>query len=403
MRKMNTIRLQLLGNFSVTVDGRLVTEVLAHSPKGVQLMQYLILNRGHMETTAALTRAMWPENDATRPESALKTLISRLRGLMQQISPALCNCLKTVRGGYQWETQPGVWVDAEEFLTLANQLHGRIDLEVENQGTSFRRMMEVYTGRLLYGQEQPEWMQQRADALHQLYLNVVGECLQKLQNAGRIQEVVAICREALDADPLNEALNMRLMDGLMNTGRESEAIRQYQYVSDMISASGTSRSALDAYYQQMLQSGQDLQRSLENLRDELTRGNDVPGALICDRTIFGELFHLAKRSLERTDVQIVLGVAMICGLDHSPWQLNMAVSGLMEIMVRKLRRGDIITRLNATQVAILLSHATPEDAGAITDRLKRSFYLQFPAQGTLTFAFTPITLADESYVRHDEA
>ena len=400
---MSAIRLRLLGSFHLDVDGKPMTEVLAHSPKGIQLIQYLILNRGHMETTQALTRAMWPESDAVRPESALKTLISRLRTLLVQVSPLLGACLKTVRGGYQWEAQDGVTVDVEDFLSLAEELHGRIDVENDLQTHAFRKMMSLYTGRLLQDQEQPEWMQQRAESLHRLYLNVVEEALQKLQDAGRMQQMVSICREALDADPMSSTLNMRLMDGLMNTGRESDAIRQYQYVSDMISASGTSRSALDAYYQQMLQSGQDLQRSLAQLRDELTRGSDVPGALICDRTIFSELFRLAKRSLERTDVQIVLGVAMICGLDNSPWQLNMAVSGLMEIMVRKLRRGDIITRLNATQVAILLSHATPEDAGAITDRLKRSFYLQFPAQGTLTFAFTPITLADESYARHDEA
>ena len=111
--RLSSIRLRLLGSFQVDVDGASMTEVLGHSPKGIQLMQYLILNRGQMESTAALTRAMWPDSDATHPESALKTLISRLRTLMQQISPALGACLKTVRGGYQWETQPGVTVDAE--------------------------------------------------------------------------------------------------------------------------------------------------------------------------------------------------------------------------------------------------------------------------------------------------
>ena len=105
---MSAIRLRLLGSFHVDVDGRPMTDVLAHSPKGIQLMQYLILNRGHMETTQALTRAMWPDSDAVRPESALKTLISRLRTLLAQVGPALGACLKTVRGGYMWETQPNV-------------------------------------------------------------------------------------------------------------------------------------------------------------------------------------------------------------------------------------------------------------------------------------------------------
>lgn len=391
---MSIIRLRLLGSFQVDVDGQSATEVLAHSPKGVQLMQYLILNRGHMETTAALTRAMWPDSEATRPESALKTLISRLRTLLQQVRPELGACLRTVRGGYQWVTQPGVSVDAEEFLELAEELRGRIDVENDLQARSFRRMMSLYTGRLLQDQEQPDWMKQRAESLHNLYLNVVEEALEKLQEAGREQQMVYICREALDADPLNSNINMRLMDALVHTGREGEALQQYQYASEMHSAADSPVSALDDYYSRMLQSGRDLQLSLENLRAELLQGADKPGALVCDRMVFGELFRLEQRSLERTESSITLGVAMLSGLEKSPWQLDAAMTGLINVMATRLRRGDIVTRLNATQVAFLLPQATEADAGAVSERLKRSFYLQFPAGCTLTFAFSTISVGN---------
>lgn len=391
---MSIIRLRLLGSFQVDVDGQSATEVLAHSPKGVQLMQYLILNRGHMETTAALTRAMWPDSEASRPESALKTLISRLRTLLQQVRPELGACLRTVRGGYQWVTQPGVSVDVEEFLELAEDLRGRIDVENDLQARSFRRMMSLYTGRLLQDQEQPDWMKQRAENLHNLYLNVVEEALEKLQEAGREQQMVYICREALDADPLNSNLNMRLMDALVHTGREGEALQQYQYASEMHSAADSPVSALDDYYSRMLQSGRDLQLSLENLKAELLQGADKPGALVCDRMVFGELFRLEQRSLERTESSITLGVAMLSGLEKSPWQLDAAMTGLINVMATRLRRGDIVTRLNATQVAFLLPQATEADAGAVSERLKRSFYLQFPAGCTLTFAFSTISVGN---------
>ena len=388
---MSEIRLRLMGSFHVDVDGKSMTDVLAHSPKGLQLIQYLILNRGRMETTHALTRAMWPESDATRPESALKTLISRMRTLLVQVSPQLGACLKTVRGGYIWETQPGVSVDVEEFLTIANDLHGRIDVENDLQAHSFRQMMALYTGRLLRDQEQPEWMQQRTGEIHQLYLDVVEEALQKLQDAGRMQQMVSICREALDADPMNSALNMRLMDALVHSGRESEALQQYHHASELHAAAEDPARALDEYYSRMLQGSRDLRQSLEKLKDELLQGADTPGALVCDRVVFGELFRLEQRSLERTESSITLGVAMLSGLEKSPWQLDAAMTGLINLMVARLRRGDVITRLNATQVAFLLPHATQTDAVSVADRLKRSFYLQFPAGCTLTFDFTTIS------------
>ena len=142
----------------------------------------------------------------------------------------------------------------------------------------------------------------------------------------------------------------------------------------------------------MLQSGRNLQQSLESLKTELLQGVDTPGALVCDRVVFGELFRLEQRSLERTESTITLGVAMLSGLEKSPWQLDAAMTGLINVMVARLRRGDVITRLNATQVAFLLPHATEADASTVADRLKRSFYLQFPAGCTLTFAFTTVSV-----------
>ncbi len=385
---MSSIKLRLLGGFHVDRDGQSMNELLSHSPKGLQLMQYLILNRGRMEASSELTRAMWPDTDAVRPESALKTLISRLRTLLTQVDPALGQCLKTVRGGYQWETQPGVTVDVEEFFALADSLQGRINPDDAEQGRSFRRMMELYTGRLLCEQEQPDWMKKRADSLHQTYLGLVEECIHKLKRVEKYQEIVSICREALDADPLNTALNAHLMDSLVHAGRENEAMRQYQHASEMTSSSG---ATLDAYYTKMLQTDRDLNQSLTELKMELIEGMDKPGALLCDRMVFAELFRLEQRSLERMENSTIsLGVAMLSGMEDSPWQLDAAMTGLIDVLVRNLRRGDIVSRLNATQVAMLLPHASEVDANMVMNRLKRSFYMKYPSGCTLTYAITPI-------------
>ncbi len=398
---MSEIRLRLLGVFHVEVDGRSVTDVLAHSPKGIQLIQYLILSRSHMETTQALTRAMWPESDAIRPESALKTLISRLRTLLTQVGPELGACLRTTRGGYQWVTQPGVSVDVEEFQSLAEELYGRIDISNDLQNRSFRRMMNLYTGRLLQDQEQPDWMKQRADELHFLYLNVVEETLQKLQDADHMQAMISLCREALDADPLNTALNMRLMDALVSSGRDSEALQQYHHTSELHSAAEDPTQALDEYYSRMLQSNRDLQQSLDKLKTELLQDVATRGALVCDRGIFGEMFRLEQRSLDRTESTITLGMAMLTGNEMSPWQLDAAMTGLIKLMAAQLRLGDVITRVNATQVAFFLPHTTEANTVYVADRLKRNFYMQFPAGCTLSFAFTTASVGNGPWLsRH---
>lgn len=81
------IHIRLLGGFHIDVDGRAVDSAVAKSPRGVLLMQYLLLQQGKPLLARHLMRIMWPGDSSVRPESALKTLVNRLRALLREISP----------------------------------------------------------------------------------------------------------------------------------------------------------------------------------------------------------------------------------------------------------------------------------------------------------------------------
>ena len=108
---MGHVQINLFGSFHVERDGKSVDEQLARSPKGMLLMQYLILAPRQTAEAKTLMQVMWPEENSTSPDTALKTLISRQRALLREISPELAMCLVTVRGGYRWVCPPEVSVD----------------------------------------------------------------------------------------------------------------------------------------------------------------------------------------------------------------------------------------------------------------------------------------------------
>ncbi len=112
---MGHVQINLFGSFHVERDGKSVDEQLARSPKGMLLMQYLILAPRQTAEAKTLMQVMWPEENSTSPDTALKTLISRQRTLLREISPELAMCLVTVRGGYRWVCPPEVSVDVLEF------------------------------------------------------------------------------------------------------------------------------------------------------------------------------------------------------------------------------------------------------------------------------------------------
>lgn len=371
---MGHVQINLFGSFHVERDGKSVDEQLARSPKGMLLMQYLILAPRQTAEAKTLMQVMWPEENSTSPDTALKTLISRQRALLREISPELAMCLVTVRGGYRWVCPPEVSVDVLEFEEM------------------LARMLVLYQGRLLANQQpQPAWLYNRSERLHQQFLQTVDSRLAQLQQAGHVHRYVALVRRAIDADPTNEALQQRLIEGLRQTERDTDADQQVELAARLNSAARDEMMA--DYYDRIQQANRALETGLVQFKEELMRGEDNNRAIVCDRRVFRSLFCLQRRGMERTGGHALLGILTLTELDPASEKREAALNGLVKIMLLNLRRGDVITRLDESTIAMFLPNADESAANIIIDRLKRSFYLQFPSTGrTLSCAISAISV-----------
>ncbi len=371
---MGHVQINLFGSFHVERDGKSVDEQLARSPKGILLMQYLILAPRQTAEAKTLMQVMWPEENSTSPDTALKTLISRQRALLREISPELAMCLVTVRGGYRWVCPPEVSVDVLEFEEM------------------LARMLVLYQGRLLADQQpQPAWLYNRSERLHQQFLQTVDSRLAQLQQAGYVHRYVALVRRAIDADPTNEALQQRLIEGLRQTERDTDADQQVELAARLNSAARDEMMA--DYYDRIQRANRALETGLVQFKEELMRGEDNNRAIVCDRRVFRSLFCLQRRGMERTGGHALLGILTLTELDPASEKREAALNGLVKIMLLNLRRGDVITRLDESTIAMFLPNADESAANIIIDRLKRSFYLQFPSTGrTLSCAISAISV-----------
>ena len=94
----DTIRIQMMDHFLIFIDEKKTDHLAAKSKKGAALIQYLILNEGAPVPNQKLLNALWDEEKSANPENALKTLVSRLRVLLNQIDPSLGACVVSDRG-----------------------------------------------------------------------------------------------------------------------------------------------------------------------------------------------------------------------------------------------------------------------------------------------------------------
>ena len=376
------IRIQLMNEFTVYINEEKADHLVNKSRKGVALMQYLILNQGQPVPNYRLLATLWDEEKSSNPENALKTLVSRMRALLNQVSPDLGKCIVADRGAYHWESLPGMTIDVYEIEEIFAQLTTlKEDSAVRRE--LYARLMKIYAGDLLQSGEQNEWALARATTLHNRYMSAVYAYVEMLKAEENYKEVVNVCRAALDVDNFDDRLHMELMTALIKTNRTNEALIQYKHVMHLhYRYLGVQPSDdMQEFYKQIVHAGKTLEFNLESIRNELKESGEQRGAFVCEYAVFKEIFNLQMRNLERLGSTMFLAVIMVGNMSGQPMDTikqDNIMQGLLEILKNNLRKGDTITHFSPTIFALLLPTVNYTTGNLVMERVKRLFYRKYP-------------------------
>ena len=190
--EQSRLRIQMLGGFSVTYDGRPAFEEVLQSRRMRRLLQYLLLNSGREVTHGELITAMW--GDAGDCELKLRALLHRLRVAASKDGPELRDCVVTGRGTYCWNAEMDAEIDVVEFEALAARVTAAQE-ETQRQALA-ARLVALYRGRLLPDAAGESWVESRQLELHTAYQDALFyQIAQSKQNDDPAQ-TEALCRRA---------------------------------------------------------------------------------------------------------------------------------------------------------------------------------------------------------------
>lgn len=379
---MDMIRIQLMDNFTVYINEQKEEHLAKKSRKGVSLMQYLMLNHGQPVPNYRLLATLWTDEGSTNPENALKTLVSRLRAILNQISPDFGNCIVADRGAYHWENLPGMTVDFFRVEAIFDELAGMRD-ESPERIALYEELLTLYKGDLLQNAEQNEWALAQATSLHNKYMSAIYSYIELLKAADNHQDIVRVCRMALNVDNFDDRLHMELMTALINTNRTNEALVQYKHVTHLnYRYLGVQPSEdMQEFYKQIVRAGKTLEFSLEAIRNELRESGEQRGAFVCEYAVFKEIYNLQMRNLERLGSTMFLGVIMVGNPDDPTMdsiKQDNIMNGTLEILKNNLRKGDTITHFSPTIFALLLPTVNYTTGNMVMERVKQLFYKKYP-------------------------
>ena len=161
------IRICMFGGFNLYINNECKNAGILKSKKGMSLLQYIILKHDSAVPNYRLIELLWPNEESSNPENALKTLVSRFRALLNQCAEGLGACIEASRGGYRFVLLPGMSVDVFEFDEICKKLQNARELTAENRAL-YQRALTLYSGDLLStpsrmnGWSAPAWVSMAA-------------------------------------------------------------------------------------------------------------------------------------------------------------------------------------------------------------------------------------------------
>ena len=206
-------------------------------------------------------------------------------------------------------------------------------------------------------------------------------------------DIIHVCEQAYAKDSMVEEFTSYMMTGLIAIGQAEQAIAQYEayraYIwtelnlvpSEQVELLHT--AAVDAIH---ADDATDIVRMLTEVETENT-------AFLCSFSAFRNITVLEARHMMRNKEESTLLVVKAESARGDRALPTTDIRRLEKILLKTLRAGDPVARLNAGSYVVLLSGATTENARTVMERIDRAFHTAYPrSRAHLACRYYPLQL-----------
>jgi len=240
---MARLSLYLLGPFSATLDGELVTGFLSNKVRA--LLVYLAAEMGARppRTVArpreSLTGLLWPDQLERSARANLNNALSNLRSILgdrERVGTRAQPYLLISREAIQFNPASDCWVDVVEFSRLTEPGSPLSGSAAASSALVLRleQALAIYRGTFLEGfslRDSPSfehWALVTRERLQRLALEALGRLCAHYEGQGEWGRAIELARRQLELEPWDEAAHQGLMRLLARSGRRAEALAQYK-------------------------------------------------------------------------------------------------------------------------------------------------------------------------------
>jgi DNA-binding SARP family transcriptional activator len=389
---MDILKINMLGDFSMSYGENIITEQSKRSKKMWTLLQFMIANHSREISQNELISLLWGDKDSDNPVGALKTSLHRLRACLDTLGlPDGVEIIVNSMGTYSLNSRLNCEIDFDEFDMLYKK--STIAQSEKEKTTLYLAAIELYKGDFLHRSRSDSWVTPINNYYHSLYLRIVHDTVEILYRHKRYNELINICRRAFEIEKLDDRIHYYYVKALLNIGEKSAAKQHYTYVMDLFyNRNGINPSPeFVALYEHTVKDDNAYNADFGILKGQLDSIDDGIGAYYCEFAFFKHVYQLeirdAVRSGRPTHLCLITAVSKSQD-DLETKQLNRVMTKLSDCISSSLRSRDVYSRYGASQYVLLLTNTTKEQAEMVLDRILKRFKRDNPKLGcTLLYKF----------------
>lgn len=381
MSQEKKLIIRMLGSFSLTWEGNMVREEDSRSRKMWLLLARLIYCRNRHISQEELIKLLWEdEPDIVNPYGALKTTLHRLRSQLSALEMPQELILRK-EGTYAWNNDIPIDCDMDQFEIFCKESQAAADPD-ETLALCLQALA-LYQGDFLPRLSMESWVVPISAYFHNQYLETAETALTLLEERGRFDEVVDICRSALLLEPYSESLYCHLMHGYVAMDQRDAAVSAYEELSHLLLENFGIMPSEETrkIYRDIMRRDNSQMMPIDAIRDQLREKHPEPGALFCEYDAFRVIYHTMARTITRTGDPAHIAILTIkgaAGKSLSNRSRDLAMKNLQNHLISSIRSGDVATKCSNTQFIVLLPRANYENSCMVCARIIRAFFRKHP-------------------------
>ncbi len=371
--------ISLLGDFDIKMNNKSIIPELKRSSKLIRLLEYFLTFKNKELIPETIVENLWMDSESQDPMNMIRGQIFRLRQLLK----TMLKDEETLKINFEdvyyiLEVSDDVIIDTDEMENFIKAGDKELEEDIEKAILLYKSAIDLYKGSYLSRYDYQMWLVPIRSYYRKKFLKTVEKLVDIYKSRNNQEGIIELVEKAIELEPNEESLRTILINTLLKQGKLQEAEDEFQNLkNDFEKRLGISDSSSLKEIQIKLESYITDKKEIgtAGLKSKLEE-QEKPGPIKFDSEYFRIIYNSYKRKRKEEDKKDLLGLISLRDYedDYKEEEYIRSFAKLIsKTIVSSLRKGDIYTFWNDTQVLVLVEGVKVGGEESIKERIQRRF------------------------------